>query len=408
MADAGPGTANGERERPIGTGRITAAGLCAALVGIGLGRFAYTPLIPALIEAQWFSASGVVYLGAANLSGYLAGALAARPASARIAPPWILRGAMLTATLACFACMEPLSLPWFFAWRFAAGASGGLIMVLAAATILPHAPVRRRGLIGGLIFTGVGLGIAASGTLVPLLLRIGLVETWAALGVLSGLLTLVAWPNWPAHRPPEARQLSRPGGDPAALRSRAVRGLILAYGLNAVALVPHMVFLVDFVARGLGRGVDAGARDWVLYGLGAMAGPLLAGNVADRIGFGPALRLAFLFQTGAVAIPAFNDSPAAMAVSSLVVGAFTPGIVPLMIGRLHELLAQDADAQRQAWSRATTSFALFQAASAYGFSYLFAHTAGTHAGLFELGSLAVLLALLVDLAVTRRGRRPIP
>ena len=91
MADAGPGTANGERERPIGTGRITAAGLCAALVGIGLGRFAYTPLIPALIEAEWFSAFDVVYLGAANLAGYLAGALAARPASARLrhraAPP---------------------------------------------------------------------------------------------------------------------------------------------------------------------------------------------------------------------------------------------------------------------------------------------------------------------------------
>ncbi|GJE45568.1 YbfB/YjiJ family MFS transporter [Methylobacterium soli] len=409
MADGDLGTGGGEPARPLGTARITMAGLCAALVGIGLGRFAYTPLIPALIEARWFSASDVVYLGAANLAGYLAGALAARPASARLAPPWILRGAMLTATLACFACTVPLSLPWFFAWRFAAGASGGLIMVLAAATILPHAPASRRGLVGGLIFTGVGLGIAASGTLVPVLLRVGLVKTWAALGVLSGLLTLAAWPNWPAHRPPEARRAPpRPGAEPAAPHSRVVRGLSLAYGLNAVALVPHMVFLVDFVARGLGRGVDAGARDWVLYGLGAMAGPLLAGNLADRVGFGPALRLAFLLQAGAVAIPAFDDSPAAMALSSLVVGAFTPGIVPLMIGRLHELLPHDPDAQRQAWSRATTSFALFQAASAYGFSYLFAHTAGTHAGLFELGSLAVLLALLVDLAVTRRGPRPVP
>src|ERR1700738_324685 len=55
-----------------------AAGLCASLVGLGLARFAYTPLIPALITAKWFSPAEAVYLGAANLAGYLAGALIAR------------------------------------------------------------------------------------------------------------------------------------------------------------------------------------------------------------------------------------------------------------------------------------------------------------------------------------------
>jgi hypothetical protein len=41
------------------------------------------------------------------------------------------------------------------------------------------------------------------------------------------------------------------------------------YGLNACALVPHMVFLVDFVARGLGQGIATGSNYWVFYGLGA-------------------------------------------------------------------------------------------------------------------------------------------
>ena len=51
---------------------------------IGLGRFAYTPLIPPLIEAHWFAPSDVLYLGAANLAGYLAGALLARRLAARL------------------------------------------------------------------------------------------------------------------------------------------------------------------------------------------------------------------------------------------------------------------------------------------------------------------------------------
>ena len=66
-------------------------------------------------------------------------------------------------------------------------------MVLAASTILPHTAPGKRGLVGGVIFAGVGLGIAASGTLVPLLLQQGLKQSWYGLGLLSALLTLVSW-----------------------------------------------------------------------------------------------------------------------------------------------------------------------------------------------------------------------
>src|SRR3712207_4240444 len=89
--------------------RATLSGLCASLVGIGLARFAYTPLIPALVAAEWFAPSGVVYLGAANLAGYLAGALLARPLAARAPAAWLLRAMMLLAAAAFFACAAPLS-----------------------------------------------------------------------------------------------------------------------------------------------------------------------------------------------------------------------------------------------------------------------------------------------------------
>src|SRR5688500_8418006 len=84
--------------------RPALAGLCATLVGIGLARFAYTPLIPALIAAGWFTPAQAAYLGAANLAGYLAGALLARRIAAGIAPAGALRAMMALATLAFFAC----------------------------------------------------------------------------------------------------------------------------------------------------------------------------------------------------------------------------------------------------------------------------------------------------------------
>ena len=65
-------------------------GIMATLAGIGIARFAYTPLLPAIIQQGWFTASQGAYLGAANLLGYFTGALAAHSLSERFAPRWVL------------------------------------------------------------------------------------------------------------------------------------------------------------------------------------------------------------------------------------------------------------------------------------------------------------------------------
>ena len=64
-----------EQRAARGVWLAAVAGLAATLIGNGLGRFAYTPLIPALIAAGWFAPADAVYLAAANLAGYFAGAL---------------------------------------------------------------------------------------------------------------------------------------------------------------------------------------------------------------------------------------------------------------------------------------------------------------------------------------------
>ncbi|WP_407188780.1 MFS transporter [Bradyrhizobium centrosematis] len=378
------------------TWRYAVAGLSASLVGLGLARFSYTPLIPALITTKWFSASDVVYLGAANLAGYLAGAIAARTAATRIGAVRALRAMMLLATLSFFASSVPVSFTWFFAWRFLSGLTGGIIMVLTASVILPHTSPARRGIVGGVIFAGVGLGVAASGTLVPLLLQQGLQQAWYGLGALSALLTFASWWNWPTEAQGDAAPSHQRKNHRA---SGAARALLVQYGLNAVALVPHMVFIVDFVARGLGQGIAAGSRYWVLYGLGAIVGPLVTGHLGDRSGFGPALRAAFLIEAAAVLLPTVSAAPLSLIVSSVVIGGFTPGIVPLVLGRIHELVPHSAEQQRATWSHATTSFALFQAAAAYGFSWIYAQTGGDYLVLFGLGSGAVVLALAIDLGL---------
>ncbi|CAD6511086.1 YbfB/YjiJ family MFS transporter [Paraburkholderia sabiae] len=382
--------------------RGTVAGASASLVGIGLARFAYTPLLPAIIDAHWFAASTAAYLGAANLGGYLAGALLGGYLAKRANAATVLRTMMLLATVAFVACAFPLSFAWFFVWRFASGLAGGTLMVLAAPTVLAHVPPSRRGLVSGAIFAGIGLGIAASGTLVPLLLREGVTQTWLGLGAIALLLTLASWNGWPKQDAP-AQTAHKHHAKHAKPSGFALRALYAEYALNAIGLVPHMLFLVDFVSRGLGKGLDAGAQYWVLFGLGAIAGPLLSGHLADRSGFGPALRAAFAIQIAAVSLPLISTDPAALIASSVLMGAAVPGIVALALGRVNELLAHHPAAQKVAWSTATTAFAVLQAGSAYGMSFLFTQNGGDYRMLFTIGAAALALALAIDLFAALRG-----
>ncbi|MGX1175802.1 YbfB/YjiJ family MFS transporter [Pseudomonas sp. R151218B TE3479] len=366
------------------------AGLCASLVSIGLARFAYTPLLPALIEARWFSANDVVYLGAANLVGYLIGALLGRPMAHRLTNRNALRLMMLVVTGAFFACAFPVSVTWYFAWRLLSGIAGGAIMVLVAATVLPHVPAARKGLASGAIFLGIGLGIAASGTIVPPLLSLGLPATWLGLGALSLALTGLSWFGWPR----DTVQITASAA-PDEPMPPAVFQLFGQYAFMAAGLVPAMVFLVDYVARGLGAGAHAGAMVWVMYGLGAIIGPVSYGFLADHLGARKSIRLVLAVQAIALGLLTVSHTFMALAPLAVIIGSFPPGIVPLALARVHELVP-DHHRQQLAWSRATVSFATFQALAGFAYSALFNASGGRHGLLFLISAGAILLALILD------------
>jgi predicted MFS family arabinose efflux permease len=123
-----------------------------------------------------------------------------------------------------------------------------------------------------------------------------------------------------------------------------------------------------------------------------MAGPIISGIASDRIGVKPALRAAFLLQTASVGLLAITNAAWALVISSLIIGAFIPGISALTLGRVRELTLGDATRQKAAWSVCTIVWAIGQAAGAYGFSYIFASTGGGYSLLFALAAAAIAFA----------------
>ncbi|MNN16950.1 Major Facilitator Superfamily protein [compost metagenome] len=174
--------------------------------------------------------------------------------------------------------------------------------------------------------------------------------------------------------------------------------LFAQYAFMAAGLVPAMVFLVDYVARGLGAGAHLGALIWVMYGLGAIVGPVSYGFLADKLGARSGIRLVLVVQAIVLGLLAMTHSFLALALLAVILGSFPPGIVPLALARVHELVPEH-HRQQIAWSRATVSFATFQALAGFAYSALFNASGGHHALLFVIAAGAIVVALLLEQAM---------
>lgn len=380
-----------------------AAGGLAMLVGIGLSRFAYAPLIPALIDAQWFSPVQAAYLGAANLLGYLFGALSAARLTERFGVRAVVGASLTTITLSFLFCAWNLGFYWFFSWRLLAGTCGAILMVVAPSVALSATVPQQRAMVGPIVFGGVGIGAMLSAMVIPLLIEFDLRVTWLLLGLLALLVSVLC--DQAMRRLPPLSQAPgvAPSGqwfNPAGL-SIVVVLLMVAYALDAIGFLPHTVFWVDFLAREADFGQLAASKQWALFGLGALVGPLLTGLLVRSLGWQRSLCLAFVVKGLAVFLPLLSLALWSQSVSSFLVGALSPGLSALMAGRLMELVG--VSAHRRVWGLATAVFATIQAIAAYGMSAFYASSL-TYSPLFVVGGLALSMGAALVWASARVGR----
>ncbi|PWT91041.1 MAG: MFS transporter [Proteobacteria bacterium] len=365
------------------------AGACATFTGVGLGRFAYVPLFPAMVLAGWVEAAGAGLLGAANLAGYLAGALGGRSVARRLGVARALDLGMAATALSFAACAVNGGLAWFTTWRLLAGVSGGILMALAGPAVQETTAPDHRGLSGGLVISGVGSGIVTASLLMPALIARSLPAAWLALAVLVVLAWLFAHPRWPQAAPPERMPLARP---------TEIR-LLLTYGLAGAGMVPHMVYLGDFAMRALGFGSSIASLVVLLFGLGAISGTLVGGHSVDRLGADAALRLWLALQVVALAFAVFPHI-VSLSISSFLGGFFGIGITGVVIGWTRELTGANAGL---VWSQATAAFALAQATMGLVFAFVFARS-HSHVALFALGLSFSVLAFGIAMIWSDKAR----
>lgn len=386
--------------------RLSIGGSACLFVGMGIGRFSYTPLIPALIEAADLTVAEAGYVGAFNLAGFLTGALVAPALRARRGEAPSLRISLLAALLSLAASILPWGFAWLAFWRFVVGATASVMMIYSLAIVTRHAPPGRLGVATGIVFAGVGVGILCAGTLVPALLAFNIAVAWTGLAVVGAAGVAIAFWGWNAAGDDAGAPM--PGSSPAAQSRLAwtpeVVKLVAVQTLFSIGLIPHSIYWVDFLVRGLGHDMALGGMHWVLFGAGAISGSYLWGRLADGIGFPVGLVLVFAALALGVALPVLHPVGWALVLSSLVVGA-QPGFSAIVTGRAHQLFG--ARGMAVVWRRMTLIGGVGQAVGGYAFVTLFA-LAESHTPLFLVGGAAMALGGFISWRLGAPPSRPPP
>jgi MFS family permease len=308
-------------DRPRTPTRSAVDGALALAAAMGIGRFAYTALLPATQRALGAGDGMAGAIASVNLAGYLVGVLAARHLAASPARAAALRvGLAATALATILGAATAAPLAWL-ALRGAAGVASGLVFVLASAAALERAAPP------GELYGGVGFGIALSGAVAALTpASAGWDVPWLALGLAAVLLPIPAWRHLAPVVAPTPRELA-PADDAAALGFGLGR-LSAAYFLEGLGYIVSGTFAVAAVRRT--PGLEALAPwTWVLTGLAAAPSALFWSAVGRRVGLRRALVLAHLTQAVGMALPSLSSSAAAALGGAALFGGTFVGIVAL-------------------------------------------------------------------------------
>ncbi|MFP4517558.1 MAG: YbfB/YjiJ family MFS transporter [Desulfovibrionales bacterium] len=295
-------------------------GMLALVVAMGIGRFAFTPALAYMQLDLGLSDAQGGQLASLNYAGYLLGALgaAAVPTGSRRIPFLASLLISVTATALMAAGTDPLM--WNIL-RFASGTASAFLFVLASGIALDSIRGNSRG--NGLLFSGVGTGIALTGILAPVGYALGgWSGTWLTYGFAGLLLSI---PAAILLKEPEIPHRTLVFG---RTRTIPLHVLMISYFCGGLGYIVTGTFIVVFVERtttvpGMGSVV------WTFVGLAAAPSCILWARLGQRWGLSAALVAAFLILSVGVVLPALSSSIPVFLLSALLYGGTFMGIVLL-------------------------------------------------------------------------------
>jgi predicted MFS family arabinose efflux permease len=288
-------------------------------IGLGVGRFAYSLVLPDMRDSLHWSYSAAGFMNTINAAGYLAGALAAASLGKHCGLFALVRAGTLACVMSLLLCGLSADFTVLSAARLLAGFGAAVGFVAGgtlAATIAQRTPARASFLLS-LFYAGPGLGILVSGLMAPFLLRgFGVGSwwiVWLALALVTAMLTV------PLFIFAFDGTAGRPEATPAPFAIRPVWIYLAGYFLFGAGYIAYMTFMIAYV-RDLGGGAAAQSAFWSLIGLSAFITPWVWRSVLARDRGGNATAIILGVNAVGATLPLLGHSVWLLAASAAVFG----------------------------------------------------------------------------------------
>ena len=318
----------------------------ALAVAMGIGRFAFTPILPLMIQEGKVHLAQTAWLSSSNYIGYLVGALSLLKSKRH--PLFVVLGLTLVTLTTWLASLS--SFGWLLVLRFLAGVASAWVLVSISAFAINWLKSRQVAS-GGLIYTGVGIGITLTGlicsyfifqsvtvnaavqsSLSPLSSRL-----WQYLGVIALLTTLLvtfllakinsqpnsiaaakAHPSKAAHIKASHTNPTSSSITPAKLK---LANVLTAYGLFGFGYILPATFLPQIAKQWLTG--QSYLLIWPFFGLAAALSVVLSQGLQRRYNNVSLLgvwRVSQIIMAVGTLLPALWQSLAGLMLSALMVG----------------------------------------------------------------------------------------
>jgi predicted MFS family arabinose efflux permease len=311
--------------------RIAAAGLVSLAIAMGIGRFAFTPLLPMMLADGVLDLPTASWLASANYFGYLVGALLCtfQPWIWRrlgspppIKPTVVVRSGLVATALLTLGMALHLPAAWPLL-RFAAGVTSAFVFVYTSGWCLAQLAQRGVPATGALIYTGPGAGIVLSGLAASAMVALQwqAAAGWLLFGLLAAVLAALVWPVFHPRNEAHSASPDRPAAAaaPGGKDQGGIGLLTLAYGLAGFGYIITATFL-PVIARQALPGSPWLDLFWPIFGLGVVLGALGASRIPATANRLVLLAACYFVQAAGVAASLVSPSLAGFAAGSLLLG----------------------------------------------------------------------------------------
>jgi len=334
---------------------VLTVGTLVVFGSLGLARFGYTVVLPAMQVGLKMDNTQAGVLATANLVGYLAFSVLGGALAARYGPRMVIAAGLSVAAIGMLLTGTARGFLTAAIWRAATGMGSGASNVPVMALLASWFAPRRRGLASGIAVAGSSMGLIFAGPIVPRVLlshgATGWRVCWAIFGGVTMLLAVCALlflRNQPADvglKPLGAG----PEDVPSAPRGRALEwgrvyrspgvwhvGLVyVAFGFSYII---YMTFFTKcLIAEGGYSQKEAGNLFMVMGWCSLLCG-LIWGTLSDVIGRKRVLMIVYLVHAMAFSLFGLWSAPGGFTLSAILFGLSAWSIPAIMAAVCGDML----------------------------------------------------------------------